>query len=1625
MYKQKSVLTFFLFLLVSFSGLVAQIVVTPSTGCMPSGVTNALFTYNGSGTPTNIVWDYGDGSPTSNLLTTQHSYPNVGTYIVKFTATVGGQPVSYQTTVNVYNPPTGNFTMSQPSSHCAPMTVNFTGSGSSSNLAYTWAYGDLAGGSGSTVSHVYTSKGTYTPNVTIQNTLTGCFVTVTGNPIHVSNPPIIFHTANPGYSTCAPTFITALDASGSISGSPVAGPLNYSWSYPGGSSSQPNTGNISFSPSGVYIVTLTVTDNNSCSSTSQILISLVTPTVSITVPGTVCVQGQNLLYPAPDENFTVTINTNCPSSSWDMGDGTFYPNFPIPPPQGPTPNLQPNTPYTATIHAYPSNLPGLKTVTATVNLGSCVAQATANIFVEKIIQQYSSLKPTYTCSPEFAFTFTNQSTVNNANVLSHTWTVNHWNKLPNSNYSSTQTNPTFTLHQGHQGSRSPYMNYSHPPYFINASLYTESPAGCYAYTKNQPMDTILRPTAMFRTTTVEGCAPLSMTLMNTSVTDMKSGFAPNFDPTHYPVDSYTWNFGGSPSNTVAGSGPGIPDEVFVYTTPGVYKATLSIITKHTGTPAKPGTCEHTSYEHTITVVDPVTIAHTVPAGPVCAGQAIQLNLSANAPVQHWHVESNGGQFSGCVDDPVPSWTLSALPSPQIFTISAYRHGCLSQVVTSPLMIRGPLGQMKYQTNCAGNQKSIDIYYHLEDVATATLNFGDTSPDVILAGTQNGIVDAISTHVYTPGNYVVTLESENPAGCGIHTATMAIVVEDLIADFVFLNPVKCKDDAIQVSAATSKGVYITVPLPGPPGPPGPPTLGTGYSWYVENMPPAQTHTTLAALTNADNGVGMHPVTLVVKDKNGCSAKITKSYRVSAPAPNFTFNTNPICFSGLPVKAINLTPQMPDAVTHYTWYLGDNILTGLPPTPLATNQTSIAGNVGNHSPTFGYPTLNNNQTLTFTIKLIAENSFGCVEEKDQNLIVNDPKIQATPDQYIGCAPSNRNFYFATAPSHTSYTVDYGDGVVSVINNTPFPSVFNVPHNYLNAGVYSPTITLVDFAGCTATVPLGQIQIQTVPVASFTFENVINKETGKLEYCAPFSPSLTSTTPSLHPLSYTWDLGVNPPQTSLSYSATDNYPDAEGNYTISMRVETVPAGCASYVEKKIKVFKPKIDFNFEPDSTKRQYCLGEPINVIIKDWSGLQAGYQWDFGDGYVTQRQFAVAGLPSTQKATYTNTFYPSQTNGTLTIEVVGYAGQEPSVCKDVKRKNVNIIRVIPDFMRNNELLQSDYQHCLGKPDFFKNQSTSNVTPSNLTYTWSLGDGTAMTSSDVPHTYTAAGIYTVMLNAMDAINSCTAATSKTMVVFPLPTASFTLVPFSCPGEPFLANGSGTPGVSGVLTGTMNPGSVPVNFDNSNTFTVSTSATVSTTYSVKVTDDNGCEGASSTSSIYIPKAAPRIDWDTTVIIGQSVTLNSYVGPGFTYTWFPLVDFLDCDTCTLFNPVSTSTIPITYTVEVQDEHKCSVVKNTYHINIEILASLDVPSAFTPNGDGINDMILPDGWGLKKLNYFRVFNRWGQLVFETNQLEVGWDGIFRGVPQNMETYVYQASADTYSEKDPTITKTGTFKLLR
>jgi gliding motility-associated-like protein len=87
------------------------------------------------------------------------------------------------------------------------------------------------------------------------------------------------------------------------------------------------------------------------------------------------------------------------------------------------------------------------------------------------------------------------------------------------------------------------------------------------------------------------------------------------------------------------------------------------------------------------------------------------------------------------------------------------------------------------------------------------------------------------------------------------------------------------------------------------------------------------------------------------------------------------------------------------------------------------------------------------------------------------------------------------------------------------------------------------------------------------------------------------------------------------------------------------------------------------------------------------------------------------------------------------------------------------------------------------------------------------------------------------------------------------------------------------------------------------------------------------------------------------------------------------------------------------------------------------VPNTFTPNNDGLNDKLFVRGIGLRQLEYFRVFDRWGNVVFETHDMDEGWDGNYKGKPADVAAYVYILKGVCSSGS--TVDKSGNVTLVR
>lgn len=181
--------------------------------------------------------------------------------------------------------------------------------------------------------------------------------------------------------------------------------------------------------------------------------------------------------------------------------------------------------------------------------------------------------------------------------------------------------------------------------------------------------------------------------------------------------------------------------------------------------------------------------------------------------------------------------------------------------------------------------------------------------------------------------------------------------------------------------------------------------------------------------------------------------------------------------------------------------------------------------------------------------------------------------------------------------------------------------------------------------------------------------------------------------------------------------------------------------------------------------------------------------------------------------------------------------------------------------------------------------------------------------------------------------------------------------------------------------------------------------TNYRVIGTDQQGCFSDTGYVKITVGQS-PQVDAgpDLTLSAGDVVTLNPSAqnGPISTWQWEPPVN-LSCTSCQ--QPKLTVHGNSVYTVTVTNMYGCRasdiIAINTFCKS----ANVFVPNAFTPDGDGLNDVLMVRGKGIHVV-YFRIFNRWGELVFEKNDFApndplFGWDGRVRGVPATPDVFVY------------------------
>jgi gliding motility-associated-like protein len=301
---------------------------------------------------------------------------------------------------------------------------------------------------------------------------------------------------------------------------------------------------------------------------------------------------------------------------------------------------------------------------------------------------------------------------------------------------------------------------------------------------------------------------------------------------------------------------------------------------------------------------------------------------------------------------------------------------------------------------------------------------------------------------------------------------------------------------------------------------------------------------------------------------------------------------------------------------------------------------------------------------------------------------------------------------------------------------------------------------------------------------------------------------------------------------------------------------------------------------------------------------------------------------------------------------------------------------------------------------------------LRYIWS--PAATINNPNSPQTV-ARPLSTVTYTVQSAIGKCVSTDEVTVRLVPYPVANAgpdTIICFNT-----------TARLTGSHDGNSFSWSPPATLSGANSLSPIARPAATTAYVLTSFDIRGCPkpGRDTVLVAVNPEIHAFAGRDTAVVAGQPLQFNATGGEG--YAWLPPTGL---NNSTIANPVGTydgSFDSVRYSVTVRDAIGCSDEATMLVKVYKTAPRVFVPTAFTPNGDGKNDVVRPIAVGVSRIHYFRVYNRWGQLVFETTENGRGWDGRIKGILQGSQSFAWIVKGEDFTGK--TVFEKGTVTLIR
>lgn len=592
-------------------------------------------------------------------------------------------------------------------------------------------------------------------------------------------------------------------------------------------------------------------------------------------------------------------------------------------------------------------------------------------------------------------------------------------------------------------------------------------------------------------------------------------------------------------------------------------------------------------------------------------------------------------------------------------------------------------------------------------------------------------------------------------------------------------------------------------------------------------------------------------------------------------------------------------------------------------------------------------------SYVVKLVATSNYGCVDSTRLTVSVNtSPSVSFSVNNLAQCLNGNQFFFTNTSTSQNApltYRWELGDGTTTT---SPNPN-----HQYSLPNTYSVKLVGTSSVGCRDSV-FQSVIVHPKPIVAFTVNN--NRQCQS----ANFFQFTNNSTISSGFMTHLWRFGdgvesglSNP---SHSYTLPLTYP--------VRLIETSDQGCKdSLIINMIVDHSPTALFTVN----KTVDCFNEH-NFIFTNTSTLGAGTytsSWDFGDGI--------------GNSIATNPTYRYRNPGTFRVTL------NVSTNNNCTSSYTNTLFVNAN-PAGSILPVSDTVICDGS--FIELRASASDF-----YQWYRNDVAISGATSSIFNATEPGIYHVVFRNT---NGCTSISTNRITLTKLyqPTPDF-IFDRSCAKLSTLFTNT-----SDVLS------SLPVrynwSFGDTNTSTLASPShtyQVAGTYTVKLlATPTKCPQLARfiEKSIVIQDSVAGIKYATlNAVAGRDLQLQSREFPGASYQWVPGVGL---NNAAIGKPIFNNNAQQRYLINITSSGGCKTV-DTLNVLIFSAANIFLPDYFTPNGDGLNDKLTPLIVGVTKLTSFRIWNRWGQLVFQTQKQGEGWDGNYRGVKQPMETYLWSA----------------------